>query len=248
VVRAWRAFAVWRKSRPFWGGLFTLLAALELWSIPFLQGLVHMHMEIKGIAGVSTMAMGPIMVVLALAMWLFPDYRVFAGVATLICALLSMVVSNFGGFLLGMLLGVIGGGLGFSWSPRYTPEQAAAKARAEQAYRDALAGDVPAAASTPLGVPADAAAFAAEPAPIPQPRFEAAAGTLAPVGTEDPFSAYDAEFPPPLPGAGPAGPAASPLNRQQAADPTPTAAPAAAPASLDEVPPLPSAEDTPLGA
>jgi len=43
VVRGWRAFAVWRRSRPFWAGLWTLLAALELWSIPFLQPLLVQH-------------------------------------------------------------------------------------------------------------------------------------------------------------------------------------------------------------
>jgi hypothetical protein len=209
LVRGWYAFKLWRRSRPFWGGLFTLLSALELWSIPFMQGAIHLHMQIKGVAGVSTMAIAPIMVALAVAMWFFPDYRVFAGIATLICALLSMVVSNFGGFLVGMLLALVGGSLGFSWVPRYTPEQLAAKARAEQAYRDALAGDVPAAASAPLGlpaeVPAEVSAFVAD---APEAResfaafetFEAVEDRAAELRAADP--AHDEAAVPPLPSAG----------------------------------------------
>jgi hypothetical protein len=154
VVKGWRAFTVWRRSRPFWAGLWTLLAALELWSIPFLQPLLVQHklnIKMAGIAGVSTMAITPALIMMAAAMWFAPSYRIFAGVFTLVCALLSMVVSNFGGFLLGMLLGVFGGGLAFSWQPRLTEEQIAAQTRAEQAYRDALAGDMPPSARTPLG-------------------------------------------------------------------------------------------------
>ncbi|HEY3480812.1 MAG TPA: DUF6114 domain-containing protein, partial [Streptomyces sp.] len=157
VVRGWRAFKVWRRSRPFWAGLWTLLSALWLWSIPFLQPLLVQHklnIKMAGIAGVSTMAITPALIMMAAAMWFAPGYRVFAGIFTLVCALLSMVVSNFGGFLLGMLLGVFGGGLAFAWTPRLTEEQIAAQARAEQAYRDALSGDLPPSARAPLAAAA----------------------------------------------------------------------------------------------
>ena len=218
LFRGWRAFKLWRRTRPFWGGLFTLLAALELWSIPFMQGAIHLHMQIKGVAGVSTMAIAPIMVALAAAMWFFPDYRVFAGIATLICALLSMVVSNFGGFLFGMLLALIGGSLGFSWSPRYTPDQLAAKARAEQAYRDALAGDAPAAASAPLGVPAEVSAFVAD-----APEDRAAESVATAEYTES-------------------------LEVRELRQTRETLETTHVSYDDDAVPPLPSAEETPLGA
>ena len=29
-VRAWRGFTRWRRTRPFWGGLFLLLAGVEI--------------------------------------------------------------------------------------------------------------------------------------------------------------------------------------------------------------------------
>jgi hypothetical protein len=232
VVRGWHSFRVWRRSRPFWAGLWTLLAALELWSIPFLQPLLVQHklnIKMAGIAGVSTMAITPALIMMAAAMWFAPGYRVFAGVFTLVCALLSMVVSNFGGFLLGMLLGVFGGGLAFSWSPRLTEEQIAAQARAEQAYRDALSGDMPPSARAPLGFAdlaegedqslyehADAAQYAgAEPIPG-RAGYQGVRGEMAPT----------------LP---------------QNSDPTPAETVPATP-PRDVVPPLPRAEDTPLGA
>ncbi|WP_194925745.1 DUF6114 domain-containing protein [Catenulispora pinisilvae] len=232
VVRGWRAFKEWRHSRPFWAGLWTILAALELWSIPFLQPLLVQHklnIKMAGIAGVSTMAITPALIMMAAAMWFAPGYRVFAGVFTLVCALLSMVVSNFGGFLLGMLLGVFGGGLAFSWTPRLTDEQIAAQARAEQAYRDALAGDMPPSARSPL------------------------AGAVESPQDRDPYQFQETEpqdaAAGPIPGVagyqGTRGEMTSALP--QTADSTPADTVPATP-SRDVVPPLPRAEDTPLGA
>ncbi|NUR61215.1 MAG: hypothetical protein HOV87_21515 [Catenulispora sp.] len=263
VVRGWRAFRIWRRSRPFWAGLWTLLAALELWSIPFLQPLLVQHklnIKISGIAGVSTMAITPALIMMAAAMWFAPSYRIFAGVFTLICALLSMVVSNFGGFLLGMLLGVFGGGLAFSWQPRMTEEQIAAQARAEQAYRDALAGDMPPSARAPLGVPADpdgtgtvqfsGAEFAGFSELSEYSEFSEfpEAGPQQPEG---PSSKLAAPAAPPAPIKGVAGYSGArgevAPSLPMAADPTPAeSVPAAQP--QDAVPPLPRAEDTPMGA
>ncbi|NUP52409.1 MAG: hypothetical protein HOW97_34565 [Catenulispora sp.] len=256
IVRGWRSFALWRRSRPFWAGLWTLLAALELWAIPFLQPLLVHHklnIKISGIAGVSTMAITPALIMMALAMWFAPSYRIFAGVFTLVCALLSMVVSNFGGFLLGMLLGVFGGGLAFSWQPRLTEEQIAAQSRAEQAYRDALAGDMPPSARAPLGLAAG----------------EGPGGPDSPDSTDT--LAFDGgaahpEFPGSAssePQGGPQAPAAAPIKgvagytgaRGEVAPSLPMAADEPTPADSvpagppqDVVPPLPRAEDTPLGA
>ena len=258
LVRGWHAFTLWRRSRPFWAGLWTIVAALELWSIPFLQPLLVQHklnIKMGGIAGVSTMAMTPVMIMMALTMWFWPSYRIFAAVCTLICALLSMVVSNFGGFLFGMLLGVLGGGLAFSWTPRLTDEQIAAQERAARAYRDALVGDMPASAKAPLGV------LDAEPVDEPDfPDFPALArapfGEAVSEAEHNPYlgvSGYEGargEFAPSLPMTADAVPPANTLNQQRAADtsPTvPTVPPQTAP-TLDAVPPLPSAEDTPLGA
>lgn len=250
LVRGWRAFRVWRRSRPFWAGLWTLLSALWLWSIPFLQPLLVQHklnIKMSGIAGVSTMAITPALIMMAAAMWFAPGYRVFAGVFTLVCALLSMVVSNFGGFLLGMLLGVFGGGLAFAWSPRLTDEQIAAQARAEQAYRNALAGDLPPSARAPLGTSvSEASALSEDDLEDGRHQFQAE--------PRHPAAPYPFEAEPqhpaatPIPGVagyqGTRGEMTSALP--QAGDPTPADTVPASP-PRDVVPPLPRAEDTPAG-
>jgi hypothetical protein len=258
VVRGWNAFTKWRRTRPFWAGLWTLISAFWLWSVPFLFEVAVNHklnLSVSGVAGISTMAIVPMMIVMALAVWFAPSYRVFAGVFTIICALLSMVVSNFGGFILGMLFGVLGGGLAFSWSPRLTEEQIAAQERAAQAYRDALSGDVPAKPSDEArpydGIADDylMAGFADGPPSSVKAPAEQPAGTVAYTGSTG--STSYAHVAPTLPQNRPdptATPLADPLIQQRtASDSVPTATAPTVPPQ-DVVPPLPSAEDTPLGA
>jgi hypothetical protein len=111
----WRAgFREWRRSRPFWAGVWTLLAGLEIVSIPLAPLALMIH---EGIAGVSGMLMGIFLVILALTLWIAPHYRVFAGIATLVFAIASLVLSNFGGFLFGFLLAALGGAMAVSWAP-----------------------------------------------------------------------------------------------------------------------------------
>ncbi|MFJ4988126.1 DUF6114 domain-containing protein [Streptomyces sp. NPDC088732] len=107
-------FRFWRRSRPFWAGFWTLLAGLEILSIPLAPLSLMIH---EGIAGVSGLLMGVFLIVLGLTMWFAPHYRTFAGIATLIFSVASLVLSNFGGFLIGFLLGVTGGAMAVSWVP-----------------------------------------------------------------------------------------------------------------------------------
>jgi hypothetical protein len=227
VLQAWRAFTIWRRTRPFWAGVWTLLSALELWSIPFLFSLLSQHtlnLKMGGIAGISTIMITPIMLMMAVAMWFAPGYRIFAGIFTILLSLLALDVSNLGGFMLGTLLGILGGGLSFSWQPELTPEQYAAQQRAVAAYKMALEGDVPASASsplTPVATRADEDEEVAEPTAY---AFESAGtdNTEAPLVeslyTQRPASESEATVPVP--------------NRR----------------AQDIVPALPSAEDTPMGA
>ncbi|MFD3453742.1 DUF6114 domain-containing protein [Streptomyces sp. NPDC058691] len=107
-------FRSWRRSRPFWAGFWTLLAGLEILSIPLAPLSLMIH---EGIAGVSGLLMGVFLVVLGLTMWFAPHHRTFAGIAALIFSVASLVLSNFGGFLIGFLLGVMGGAMAVSWVP-----------------------------------------------------------------------------------------------------------------------------------
>ncbi|MEV1329663.1 DUF6114 domain-containing protein [Micromonospora costi] len=113
--RAWRGFRRWRRSRPFWGGLFTLLAGVEI--------LATTKVSLAGL----TLQMGPtgflswliptILVTCGLLLWLSPAQRLFYSIVAAVTAVYSLIGVNLGGFFVGMLLGMVGSALGFAWVP-----------------------------------------------------------------------------------------------------------------------------------
>ncbi|MFF5174187.1 DUF6114 domain-containing protein [Micromonospora sp. NPDC000089] len=115
ATRAWRGFQQWRRNRPFWGGLFTVLAGVEIFA--------STQASIAGL----TLKMGPtgflawliptILVVCGLLMWFSPAQRAFYSIIAGVTALYSLIGVNLGGFFLGMLLGIVGAALGFAWVP-----------------------------------------------------------------------------------------------------------------------------------
>ncbi|GGO92815.1 DUF6114 domain-containing protein [Wenjunlia tyrosinilytica] len=114
--RARVSFRNWRGQRPFWGGLLTLLAGLPIAYFPYANlSLGSLTVRMATTAGAGSLIIGVLLMVLGLTMWFQPMSRVFAGVAAILLSLVSLVVSNFGGFVIGFLLGLIGGGLGISW-------------------------------------------------------------------------------------------------------------------------------------
>lgn len=113
-----RSFRGWRGRRPFWGGLLTLLGGIPIMYFPYANlTLGTMTIRMATTAGAGSLIIGVLLVVLGLTMWFQPQSRVFAGVAAILLALVSLVVSNFGGFVVGYLLALIGGALGVSWMP-----------------------------------------------------------------------------------------------------------------------------------
>jgi len=112
------SFREWRGHRPFWGGMLTLLAGLPIMYIPYANLTIgSLTVRMATTAGAGSLIIGVLLVVLGLTMWFQPASRVFAGVAAILLSLVSLVVSNFGAFLIGFLLGLIGGALGVSWAP-----------------------------------------------------------------------------------------------------------------------------------
>ncbi|ATL30565.1 DUF6114 domain-containing protein [Streptomyces formicae] len=112
-----RSFRGWRGQRPFWGGLLTLLGGIPIMYFPYANlTLGTMTIRMATTAGAGSLIIGVLLVVLGLTMWFQPLSRVFAGVAAILLALVSLVVSNFGGFVIGFLLAMIGGALGVSWA------------------------------------------------------------------------------------------------------------------------------------
>lgn len=58
-----------------------------------------------------------LLVVLGISLWFQKHVRTFAGTAAILLALVSLPVSNFGGFLIGFLLAMVGGALAIAWAP-----------------------------------------------------------------------------------------------------------------------------------
>ncbi|MET9292376.1 DUF6114 domain-containing protein [Streptomyces sp. NPDC003077] len=112
------SFRGWRGRRPFWAGLWTLLAGLPIMYFPYANLQIgSLSLRLATTAGAGSLIIGVLLIVLGLTMWFQPVSRVFAGVAAILLALVSLVVSNFGGFVMGFLLGLIGGALAVAWAP-----------------------------------------------------------------------------------------------------------------------------------
>ncbi|MEU3405687.1 DUF6114 domain-containing protein [Streptomyces sp. NPDC006670] len=104
----------WRRQRPFWGGLLLVLAGTELLLVPLAPVGVLVSL---GLGGIAALGIGAALIVAGLFLWWLPQARAYVSVHALLLSVLSFVVTNLGGFLVGALLGIAGGALGFGWTP-----------------------------------------------------------------------------------------------------------------------------------
>lgn len=132
VRRGLRHVGVWRRSRPFWGAACTVLAGVELLSIPFTSHAVFVAAHSAGAGIVYLLSIT--MVLLGLVILLQPAQRVFLGVTAVLLSAASVVYANVGGFLVGAFLGLLGGAATAAWTPvagRRAPAPPAGPGRAE---------------------------------------------------------------------------------------------------------------------
>jgi hypothetical protein len=122
-LNTWRLrFRAWRGSRPFWAGLLTIAGGVPIGALPYYNiKLGNLSLQMATQAGAGGLIIGVLLVTLGLTMWFHGVVRVFAGVASIVLALVSIPVSNFGGLLVGFLLSMIGGALAVSWAPGKPP-------------------------------------------------------------------------------------------------------------------------------
>jgi hypothetical protein len=133
-------FRAWRGTRPFWAGLFVLLGGLPIAYFPYAHLQIgHLTLAMATTAGAGSLIIGVLLVVLGVSLWFQKHVRVFAGVAAILLALVSIPVSNLGGFLIGFLLALVGGAMAVAWVPGAPPAPEPA----------------PEAAAAPGGAPAD---------------------------------------------------------------------------------------------
>ncbi|MFF3333806.1 DUF6114 domain-containing protein [Streptomyces sp. NPDC002888] len=113
-----RNFRAWRGGRPFWAGLFILLGGIPIAYFPYAHVQIgHLTLAMATTAGAGSLIIGVLLVVLGISLWFQKHVRVFAGVAAILLALVSIPVSNLGGFLVGFLLALIGGAMAVAWAP-----------------------------------------------------------------------------------------------------------------------------------
>ncbi|PZF93956.1 hypothetical protein C1I99_19990, partial [Micromonospora deserti] len=162
---AWRGFRRWRWARPFWGGLLTALAGLEIFGTTqmSLSGLSFQ----MGPTGFLSWLIPTILVACGLLMWFSPQQRMFYAVVASVTALFSLIGVNLGGFFLGLLLGLVGGALGFAWAPGTRSGSADAPPPRDPSLLAVLLVAAGLAATVALAVPAPAPVLAAPPAPAP---------------------------------------------------------------------------------
>lgn len=110
------AFSVWRRRRPFVGGVLAALAGVEMFFSGQLDvGKIHVQVGIEGLQATIIPLLMVLLGVLAVSM---PVHRIFYGVIVLALSVYSLVGVNLGGFFIGMLLGAVGGVLIVAWMPR----------------------------------------------------------------------------------------------------------------------------------
>ncbi|MFB6774971.1 DUF6114 domain-containing protein [Streptomyces sp. NPDC056337] len=116
-------FRAWRGGRPFWAGLFIALGGIPIAYFPYANLQIgHLTLAMATTAGSGSLIIGVLLVVLGISLWFQKHVRVFAGVAAILLALVSIPVSNLGGFLIGFLLALVGGAMAVSWVPGEPPQ------------------------------------------------------------------------------------------------------------------------------
>ncbi|MET9225009.1 DUF6114 domain-containing protein [Lentzea sp. NPDC003310] len=117
LLRTWRRFTAWRRVRPFWAGLFVAVGALLILFPPF-AGLKFgdLMISMQTLGGVSALLIGTLLGICAVALWTQPRFRLASGIVTVLLSLVAIVVTNFGGFIIGTLSSLLGGALAVAWT------------------------------------------------------------------------------------------------------------------------------------
>jgi hypothetical protein len=115
LVAARRTIRAFRRTRPFWGGLWLLIGG---WLVLRLS-MVSAHIVVAGgMTGAGGWLTGGGMILCGLAAWAAPSQRYVVGIVGVLLAISSLVVSNLGGLFVGMAAGILGGAMTLAWGPK----------------------------------------------------------------------------------------------------------------------------------
>jgi hypothetical protein len=107
-------FRRWRRTRPFAGGLLTMLGGLIVLAGPL--SLIRLAVTPGSTVPVG-LTVGALIVLMGLFQWITPFYSLMAGAVTVVLSLVSLLTASFGGLVIGMLLSLTGGALAVAWRP-----------------------------------------------------------------------------------------------------------------------------------
>ncbi|MEU9581513.1 DUF6114 domain-containing protein [Streptomyces chilikensis] len=111
-------FRAWRGTRPFWAGLFVMIAGLPIGYFPYANlHLGNLTLTMATTAGAGSLIIGVLLGVLGLCLWFQRHIQIFCGVAAILLGLVSIPVSNLGGFFIGFLFALVGGAMAIAWAP-----------------------------------------------------------------------------------------------------------------------------------
>ncbi len=111
--RNWSRFRLWRHTRPFWGSVWMIVAALILLAFPI--SLLQFAFLVNTLW--ASLLIGGLLLAMGLVQLFFPSYAIITGSIGMVASLVSFVTNTFGGLALGMLLGIIGCALSIAWRP-----------------------------------------------------------------------------------------------------------------------------------
>ncbi|MBW8737530.1 MAG: hypothetical protein JF621_10500 [Streptomyces turgidiscabies] len=111
-------FRAWRGTRPFWAGLLVAISGVPIMYFPYANLTIgQLTIRMSTTAGAGSLIIGILLVVLGISLWFQKHVRTFAGTAAILLGLVSLPVSNFGGFFVGFVPALIGGALAIAWAP-----------------------------------------------------------------------------------------------------------------------------------
>ncbi|CAM3808336.1 DUF6114 domain-containing protein [Smaragdicoccus niigatensis] len=102
-----------RYTRPFWGGLYVLLAGLIITWLPL--GPVN-DIVAAGIGGFAGVLLGAVLIAMGVVILVIPKAHHLAAIVAIVLGLASYPVTNLGGFFAGMVLAVFGGCMALAWT------------------------------------------------------------------------------------------------------------------------------------
>lgn len=111
------AFKKWRKQRPLWGAVMTLLSGLMISWVPLN---LYLSTFLPGSIAIIGLLFGGVITIIGIVALFFPNASKILGIFTIFLSILS-VIGALGGFLFGTIFGIIGGALLMAW--RLAPVQ-----------------------------------------------------------------------------------------------------------------------------